>query len=58
MSKRPNWDNYIMRKYARSIRDNIAEAYGVFAKAVIIVKREQTLGEIMKQIPDDKWKAA
>lgn len=58
MRHTPNWDNYIMRKYGQSIRANIAEAFGVFAKAVIMVKKEQTLDEIMKQIPEDKWRAA
>ena len=58
MRKTPNWDNYIMRKYGQSIRENIAESFGVFAKAVIMVKTEQTLDQIMKQIPKDKWKAA
>lgn len=60
MSDRPPipWSNHCMRKHGASIREKIAESYGVFAKAVATVEREQALDRLLREIPRERCGAA
>jgi hypothetical protein len=59
MKRTPNWDNYIMRKYGQSIRAEIASAYGVFWKAVMLTRLLKAAEEMeMEALPEDVWRAA
>ena len=49
----PNWDNYIMRKHGQSIRHNIAECFGGFAKAVVAVRKELATKAAMEVALDE-----
>ena len=55
-----DWNNYIMRKYGKSIRAKVYEAYErSFAKATIISRvNDHLLTEAMKAIPEKSWKEA
>jgi len=48
----PNWDNYIMRKFGQSIREKIAESFEGYANAVIWVRRERLLDNLLKHSRD------
>jgi hypothetical protein len=56
------WDNYIMRKFGKGIRQNILDAYYPFATAVVMVqldKREKaTEKEIIESLPNKAWTRA
>ena len=52
-----NWNNYVMKKYGGSIREEIFRAYErSFAKATIISKiQDVMLQKLMDDIPEKKW---
>jgi len=42
------WNNYIMRKYGRSIRKKIAEAHDPFVRGTVIVSVHKTKESLNK----------